>query len=68
MVEKLGVEGISSTVVNEDGAFECRFLPGMNFPYVASGELEMISSSCPDGVLVEPNSKMEIEFRVRHTK
>lgn len=58
--------GISSAVIKADGTFECRFLPGKNFPYVASGYLKMVNRPYKDGIEITPDFDQTLEFRVMH--
>lgn len=57
--------GISSAEIEPDGTFECRFLPGLNSPYVASGYLEMVGRPYQGGIEITAQSNQKLEFRVR---
>ncbi len=59
---------ISGTEIQADGTFECRFLPGLNYPYVSSGYLQMIDQPYKDGIEITAQSRQKLEFRVRHGK
>lgn len=57
--------GISSATIQADGTFECRFLPGMNYPYVVSGYLQKVGRPYENGIEITAQSNQKLEFRVR---